>query len=49
MTNLNAMNTTSRTITALFDTRETADRASEKLVTLGVPRQHIQITEGSTD
>ena len=35
----------SRTITALFDTRDAADRAIEDLEAAGIPRQHLSILD----
>jgi hypothetical protein len=39
----------SRMITAFFDTREDAQRASDSLIALGVKSNQIQITDGASD
>ena len=46
MTDLTTTDVHSRTITAFFDTREAAQRASDDLVAAGIPQRHIRLTEG---
>lgn len=48
MTDLSTTDVRGRTITAFFDSREAAQKATDDLVTAGVPRQHIRLTEGGT-
>lgn len=47
MTDLSTNEVHSRTLTAFFDTREAARKASDDIVAMGIPREHVQITEGT--
>ena len=47
MTDLSTNDVQGRTITAFFDTRGAAQKATDDLVAIGVPRQHIRLTEGA--
>lgn len=46
MTNLDTTGGHSRTLTALFDTREAAQHATDELVAAGIPQQQIRLTAG---
>ena len=48
MTDLSTTDVRGRTITAFFDSREAAQKATDDLVAAGVPQQHIRLTEGGT-
>ena len=47
MTDLSTTDVQSRTLTAFFDTHETAQKATDDLVAAGIPREHIRINEGA--
>lgn len=47
MTDLSTTDVRSRTITAFFDSRADVQKATDQLVALGIPRQHIRLTEGA--
>lgn len=47
MTDLSMTDVHSRTLTAFFDTRGAAQKATDDLVAAGIPREHIKITEGA--
>ena len=47
MTDLHMNGVHSRTITAFFDTRQAAQKATDDLVAVGIPKEHIRITEGA--
>lgn len=47
MTDLANTDVHSRTLTAFFDTRGAAQKATDDLVAAGIPREHIKITEGA--
>lgn len=48
MTNLQDNEVRSRTITAFFDTRASADKAVADLAAAGIPKQHITVTGSGT-
>lgn len=47
MTDLMTTDVQSRTLTAFFDTRGAAQKATDDLVAAGIPREHVKITEGA--
>lgn len=47
MADLDTTDVQSRTLTAFFDSRDMAQKAHDDLVALGIPRQHVRLTEGS--
>ena len=47
MTDLRTDEVHSRTLTAFFDTRDAAEKATDDLVTAGIPREHVKLTEGA--
>ena len=47
MTDLSTTDVHSRTVTAFFDSRAAAQKATDDLIAAGVPREHIRMTEGS--
>ena len=47
MTDLSTDEVHSRSLTAFFDTREAAQKATADLVAAGIPREHIRLTEGA--
>ena len=47
MTDLRTDEVHSRTLTAFFDTRDAAKKATDDLVAAGIPREHVKLTEGT--
>ena len=47
MTDLRTDEIHSRTLTAFFDTRDAAKKATDDLVAAGIPREHVKLTEGA--
>ena len=47
MTDLRTDEVHSRTLTAFFDTRDAARKATDDLVAAGIPREHVKLTEGA--
>ena len=47
MTDLRTDEVHSRTLTAFFDARDAAKKATDDLVSAGIPREHVKLTEGA--